>query len=326
MNDSVCVSVVCVTYNHEKYIKTALDGFVNQKTDFKYEVIIYDDASTDSTAKIIAEYEKAYPDIIKPIYQKVNTYGQPDRWYKYILPCVNGKYIALCEGDDYWIDENKLQKQYDFINSHSDCSAVVHKAKRYYEANGYFEEYYKFDFNDDKPHLLTTEFVFENNSSFPYNSLFFDRKFYDVNKDYFMKNIPFDYVIKILLATMGNIYLLPDCMSVYRKGTNGSWTNRISTDNQKYIEHFTKSLSYLRNADVHTGYRFSSLFEKEILSRKFRIEILKGNKKVIFDKKYKELYKSFPLKQRLSIVSGLYLPQFKAFLKKLKHKLLKRKR
>ena len=127
MNDDVVVSVLCTAYNHEKYIRSALDGFVNQKTNFRYEVLINDDASTDHTAAIIAEYEAKYPDIIKPVYQTENQYSKGVFITKSILfPRSKGKYTAICEGDDYWCDENKLQKQVDFLESHEEYAACVH--------------------------------------------------------------------------------------------------------------------------------------------------------------------------------------------------------
>ena len=78
MKDDIMVSICCITYNHEKYIREALDSFLMQNTDFKYEIVIHDDASTDNTANIIREYEEKYPDIIKPIYQKENQYSCPE--------------------------------------------------------------------------------------------------------------------------------------------------------------------------------------------------------------------------------------------------------
>ena len=101
MNSDIMVSIICKTYNHEKYIEEAIKGFIKQKTSFKFEVIIHDDASTDSTADIIRKYEKEYPEIIKPIYQVENLFrsGIPiDKTY--IMPKARGKYVAWCEGDD----------------------------------------------------------------------------------------------------------------------------------------------------------------------------------------------------------------------------------
>ena len=126
--DEICVSVSCLAYNHEKYIRSALEGFISQKTKFKYEVIIHDDASTDKTADIIKEYEKKYPDIIKPIYQKENQYSKGINIFnQYIYPKTRGKYIAYCEGDDFWTDNYKLQKQFDFLEKHPESSICVHR-------------------------------------------------------------------------------------------------------------------------------------------------------------------------------------------------------
>ena len=114
-DNNIMVSICCITYNQEKFIRQALDGFLMQKTNFKYEIIIHDDASTDNTANIILEYEKKYPDIIKPIYQTENQYSKGKKPTLITYKAAQGKYIALCEGDDYWIDENKLQLQVDYM-------------------------------------------------------------------------------------------------------------------------------------------------------------------------------------------------------------------
>ena len=131
MNEQIMVSVVCITYNHVDYIEEAIKGFVNQKTDFKYEVIIHDDASTDGTTQIVLDYAQRYPNLIKTIIQKENIYNDlsNDLMYDNLLPASQGKYIALCEGDDYWIDEYKLQKQVDYMESRPECSLC---ASRYY--------------------------------------------------------------------------------------------------------------------------------------------------------------------------------------------------
>lgn len=125
MEDNIKISILCIAYNHEKFIRECLDGFIMQKTNFKYEVIIHDDASTDKTAAIIREYEKQYPNIIKPIYQTENQYSKKiPIFVEYLYPRVRGKYIAICEGDDYWIDPYKLQRQFDFLENNVGYSAV----------------------------------------------------------------------------------------------------------------------------------------------------------------------------------------------------------
>ena len=119
MNDEIIVSIICNTYNHEKYIEQAIQGFIKQQTEFNYEILIHDDASTDNTVKIIKKYEDRYPEIIKPIYQQKNQYSID---FNNILQIqfqrAKGKYIAFCEGDDFWIDIRKLSKQVHVLNHH----------------------------------------------------------------------------------------------------------------------------------------------------------------------------------------------------------------
>ncbi len=128
------VSVRCITYNHEPYIAQALDGFLMQKTNFPFEVIVHDDASTDKTAEIIREYEKKFPKIIKPIYEKENQYSKHDGSLGRIVnSALKGKYVAMCEGDDYWIDENKLQMQVDFLEGNPEYGMCYTDYNVYYQ-------------------------------------------------------------------------------------------------------------------------------------------------------------------------------------------------
>ena len=122
-NEKPLVSICCITYNHAAYIRDCLEGFVMQQTDFPFEVLIHDDASTDGTADIIREYEAKYPDIIKPVCQTENQYSKGVDVSSYNWNRVKGKYIALCEGDDFWCEPQKLQLQFDFMEAHPDYSA-----------------------------------------------------------------------------------------------------------------------------------------------------------------------------------------------------------
>lgn len=121
------LSICCITYNHARYIEQALTGFLIQKTTFPIEILIHDDASTDGTADIIRAYEQRYPKIIKPTYQVENQFSKGVRVgidNNYNL--ATGEYVAFCEGDDYWTDSCKLQKQVDFLNGHPDYSMTSH--------------------------------------------------------------------------------------------------------------------------------------------------------------------------------------------------------
>ena len=139
--DAPFVSVHCTTYNHEPYIAQALDGFLMQKTNFPFEVIVHDDASTDRTAEIIREYEARFPKIIKPIYETENQYSKHDGSIARIMAAAcKGKYIAFCEGDDYWIDENKLQMQVDFLEGNPEYGMCYTQARQFIQKKGAFSK------------------------------------------------------------------------------------------------------------------------------------------------------------------------------------------
>lgn len=155
------VSVLCATFNHEDFIREALVGFLNQETRFSFEIIIHDDASTDKTAEIIKEFADRYPLKIKPIFQKENQYSKKiNFWSDHIFPMAQGKYIALCEGDDYWVDTLKLQKQVDFLENNDDYAITW---TDYYNKKG--DELVPNNFNITLPSVYTIDF---NNLFVPY--------------------------------------------------------------------------------------------------------------------------------------------------------------
>lgn len=129
-SDHPLVSIKCMTYNHEKYIAQALEGFLMQETNFPFEILVHDDASNDKTADVIRAYEEKFPKIIKPIYETENQWSKGNRaHHKQIDAMIKGKYIAVCEGDDYWTDPNKLQMQVDFLEAHPEYSMCFHAAE-----------------------------------------------------------------------------------------------------------------------------------------------------------------------------------------------------
>ena len=137
--EEIIVSISCITYNQAQYIRQCLDGFVMQRTNYKYEVLIHDDASTDGTAEIIKEYTQKYPNIFNPLYEVENQWSKGRRGSAvFNLPRARGKYIAFCEGDDYWTDPNKLQKQVSFLENHPEYGLVYTRVKYYSEKNKKF--------------------------------------------------------------------------------------------------------------------------------------------------------------------------------------------
>lgn len=135
MNEAPLVSIRCLVYNHEPYLRQCLDGFVMQQTTFPFEAIIHDDASTDGSAAIIREYAEKYPDIIKPIYETDNQYSKHDGSLARIMDAAmhpGSKYVASCEGDDYWTDPNKLQMQVDVMEADEQIG-LVHTFARVFD-------------------------------------------------------------------------------------------------------------------------------------------------------------------------------------------------
>lgn len=130
--EPILVAIKCTVYNHEPYLRDCLEGFVMQKTNFRFVAVVHDDASTDKSAVIIREYAEKYPDIICPIYETENQYSKHDGSLGCIMnaaiDATGAKYVALCEGDDYWTDPYKLQKQVDFLEAHPDFSMCCHGA------------------------------------------------------------------------------------------------------------------------------------------------------------------------------------------------------
>jgi glycosyltransferase involved in cell wall biosynthesis len=206
------LSIVCVTYNHEKYISDAIESFLMQQTSFPYEIIIHDDASTDGTADIIKKYEKKHPTRIRTIYQSKNQYSQGINLVEPLFKMARGKYIALCEGDDYWIDPQKLQKQVDFMTAHPECSISCHKVL------------FKYESNEEKNHVfpgingntIFTKEEFYGRYIAATCSIVFQNKYIDELFKHSRKAISGDVKLFYFFATKGAVGYLDELMGVYR--------------------------------------------------------------------------------------------------------------
>ncbi len=221
----VKLSILCTTYNHENYIRQTLDGFLMQKTDFEYEVLIHDDASTDNTQAIIKEYEEKYPDIIKPIYQIENKWskGGVHPQLKYNIPRVQGEYIAFCDGDDYWTDPNKLQKQVDFLETHTDYVICAHQCELKFEGidahkiNHPTKRYGEIKQDD----LYNTNYFFASSVVWRWD----ERCKINLEKLVPKKILTIDWYMNLLMSQKGKMYILQDVMSVYRINKDGLWSD-----------------------------------------------------------------------------------------------------
>jgi glycosyltransferase involved in cell wall biosynthesis len=223
IDNQTIVSIFCSTYNQENYIGSAIESFLLQKTNFSIEIIIHDDASTDGTAKIVREYSKKYPDLIVPILQTENQFSQGVKiWPTYLFSSTRGKYIALCEGDDYWTDPLKLQKQVDFLSSHPEHSICFHPVRVIDEIGM-------------KPHYINPPESDQNNFNFssllkgniiPTSSVLYRRDPDFVFPSWFWQIKLGDWPLNLLMASHGKIGFLNEVMSVYRIHEGSYWSSR----------------------------------------------------------------------------------------------------
>ena len=258
------VSIICITYNQEAYLRKAIESMLSQKTSFKYEIILHDDVSTDGTKEIIQEYEKSYPDIIRAIYESENQYSKGIDFVKDIIKNVaKGDYIALCEGDDFWIDDKKLQLQFEALEAHLDCDMCSCYGVTVTE-DGTKEV------SDIRPQefdgILPVEDVIKGGGQYLVTAgLFFRKSMYD-NILPFENVIPLDYAQQIKGALRGGIYYLDRKMAVYRRYATGSWTNNVLKKKAQLEKQWAKEIALLRQLDIDTSGCYHKAIEERLKS------------------------------------------------------------
>lgn len=256
--DEIMVSIVCITYNHEKYIRDAIEGFLNQKVNFRYEILIHDDVSSDSTAEIIKKYEKQYPGIICGLYETNNQYSKIGvLLLKDIYKKCRGKYIAICEGDDYWIDCNKLQLQVDYMENHEDCTLLMHDGIKIDCKEGTVKAMCPYDSEQD---LSAKDLILQR--QIPTASFMCRRCIRNID-DFFYKSGMGDYPAQLYCLTKGRVHYFNRIMSAYRHMHEGSWTKNIHCNIKNTIHHFCDMWDFLREYDTYTDSKYS----KYIISR-----------------------------------------------------------
>lgn len=226
------VTIRCLVYNHEPFLRQCLDGFVMQKTCFRFEAIVHDDASTDGSAAIIREYAEKYPEIIKPIFETENQYSKNDGSIRRIMNAhTHGKYVAMCEGDDYWTDPYKLQKQVDFLESHPDYVMCSHRFNQYIEDKKLLEE-------DDDKNFQGADYDLKNLIGGKWLTqtltLMFRRSALDL-QHFESYGMSMDIILLYELLRNGKGYCLPDIMAVYRYHGGGVWSE-VSLNQRRLVE------------------------------------------------------------------------------------------
>lgn len=302
----IMVAIRCITYNHEPYIRQCLEGFVMQKTNFRFVAIIHDDASTDGTAAIIREYEEKYPDIIKPIYETENQYSKRDGSLCCIMneavDATNCKYIALCEGDDYWIDPLKLQKQVDFLEANSEYSMCFTNAEVKCE-EGVPKSTIK-PYNNIQEREYTGGEIFRHwtvpTASVVYRNYYLEGEYPPRDKRLIVGDTP----LFLWLSSKGKLWCINEKTIVYRRNMGGFTMQKCN---------WKKEAEYFVAVGEIFGYKNES---KEILTNYLANIFLKG----IFNKQFYDVVKYAKL-HRILLNMVLRLPY--SIIKSLKYKLIK---
>lgn len=312
-NMDIKISVLCTAYNHEKYIRQCLEGFVMQKTEVPFEVIIHDDASTDGTIDIIREYEEKYPEIIKPIYQGENQYSKNvDIISKILLPIAEGEYIALCEGDDFWCDPYKLQKQYNAMKNNLECHMCVHTVNWISESGVMLKKTWP-EYIVDTGVIDSLDFLklgyFQTNSYFlrKKDYLLYAKKSPQFVKTIFESKVG-DQALLLYFANLGPVYYFSDAMSCYRTNSIGSWTSRHNNNIKQKILHFKTMEKALNEFNEYSNYKFLDIINERIKKYRFWTAQYEENYLELVKKEYREMFLALSMKYKIKILVGVLCP------------------
>lgn len=306
--NNIILTIVCTTYNHENYIEKTLNSFVQQQTKYAYKVIIHDDASTDSTPKIIDDFVEKYPSTFIVIHQEKNQYSQGvDIFATFIQPLINTKYTALCEGDDYWVDSNKIQLQIEYLEQHPEYSMCVHNTVKINEV-GKSLNIYTSDINIKDRDIGIQEIIETcGNTAFHTSSFIFRSCIRQKMPEIFSKLPVGDYPLAIYMALNGKIHYIAKVMSAYRVMAKGSWSEKnISNKRISYLIS-CQMIKGIKIIDDFTNYKYTKSFKKVIVAHEYN--------NIILQKKYSQIIKK---RSYLLIFAKRLIPRFiKTFLKQL---------
>ena len=288
MDRPIQVSIICNAFNQEAYIREALESFVMQQTTFAFEVLVHDDASTDNTPSIIKEFEEKYPEIIKPIYQTENKYSQGISVSgTFQFPRVSGKYVAFCEGDDYFTDPQKLQKQFDALEAHPEIDICAHAAD---QVDATTKELISIVSPRKEEAVIPVEEVIMGEGGFvATNSLMYRA---ELNRDIpeFRRHFDFDYALQIHGSLRGGMLFLPDRMAVYRYMSVGSWTSKRAKSSEFRKRLLERKQKMLKELDEYTAHAYGKTVSFRMLQNEFEHLYSENEYKAAFNKKYRSVY------------------------------------
>ncbi len=255
------VSIYCITYNHCDYLAATLDSFLLQKTDFPVEILVHDDASTDGTTEILRKYEERYQDRIRVFYEAENQYSKGTDYLRLMLKSAQGKYIAFCEGDDLWLDDKKLQKQYEALEAHPECDMSACWGCTTTEDG-------KREISQIRPRIgdgiLPAEDVILGGGQYLVSAGLFYRTEMCKQQMAFEKVIGLDYAMQIRGALRGGIWYIDEKMATYRRYSKSSWTNSVLKNLDRLKEHWKYERKLLEILDEETNGRYHDVITQRL--------------------------------------------------------------
>jgi glycosyltransferase involved in cell wall biosynthesis len=284
MHRSPKISIVTICYNQEKYIRQAIDSFLMQKTDFEFEIVVADDASTDKTQDILREYRDLHPNVFNLILRRKNIGAVKNSIEA--LKAAKGEYIALCEGDDYWTDELKLHKQAEFLDNHPSYALCFHPVKVFFENNkekpfNYPEVHSDSEFSI--PGLLKQNFIQTN--SVMYKKLNYEKLPTNI--------LPLDWYLHLYHAKKGDIGFINEVMAAYRRHAGGLWwgshSDRTAFWNKYAVSHMALYIEFLKLYGGHKPYR-NIIYS--VISKWFEDSVKVGQK--TSDELLLKIFQTFP--------------------------------
>lgn len=312
-NNKPLVAIRCTVYNHEPYLRECLDGFVMQKTNFPFVAIVHDDASTDGSAAIIREYEEKYPNIIKPIFEKENQYSKGPGVIGQIMndaiDSTGAKYVAMCEGDDYWIDPLKLQKQVDFLEANDHCGFIGTKCK-VKRNNTLNDEIYPLYEVSSKDGIEYYGDVFLSNAIYGpvtrtctllYKKSLLDNELMPVYGDYYLQAI---------LASKSHFARVATISCVYRIHSGGISHNHSAEGELAYSQLYVNQKRYLNNRFPNLCYFDDDELTDSIEYKKIQIAVRKLDYKEYLKVKpniVTTLYKNKTLYSKINSIISFYI-------------------
>lgn len=257
---NIKISACIITYNHEKYLADSIEGALKQKVAGDYEIIIGEDCSTDNTRKIVIDYQEKYPNKIKSYLNEKNL-GIVNNWLKALKTC-SGEYIAICEGDDYWTDPNKLQKQIDFLDKNKDFSISSHNVNISQDG-----KIIKKFCNDGKPEIMDLKYLLSYGSSGPTCSLVVRNSTIQNMPEWLKEMKGCDWLLQVFSSTNGKIKYFPDIMGIFRRHSKGSAFSTKENAQKKGESNFALSAKYslqmTEAVDKHFDYKYHDLLKKQ---------------------------------------------------------------